>query len=162
MLQSKLNSWSVIGIAFCNLLLVATLISFSLILFSKISLFVSIPITIFIVFFIVWLVYGELRTKAVKLHFSDNNLNVRGFAGLGRQTSYLLSEFEGYKTAILPSQDLEYEYLYLMLDDKKKVKISEFYHRNYAEMKHYISQRTRNLGVEKFEFVKEIKEVFIS
>ena len=85
---------------------------------------------------------------------------MRRFLGLGHVKVYNFSEFEGYKISILPSESQEYEYLYLLINRKKVIKISQFYHSNYSEIKEVIVKKTKNLGKESFSLITEVKEIF--
>ena len=131
-------------------------------MFAKIPLMVSLPLTLFCLFFVVWLIYGELRTKALKVYIEDNNITVSRYGGLGFKKHYKFSDFDGYQITILPSTYDQFEFLYLMINGKKKIKISEFYHTNYAEMKEYIIRKTTFAGEEDFDLLRELKEIFVT
>ena len=75
---------------------------------------------------------------------------------------YAFKEFDGYKISILPSEYQDYEYLYLMSNQKKIIKVSQFYHSNYLDLKKAIETKTRNLGEEPFSLFKELKEIFVA
>lgn len=107
-----------------------------------------------------WLFFGELRIKAVKIKIENETISLKMFLGFGKERKYELKEFDGYKISILPSEYQEFEYLYLLIDQKKVIKISQFYHSNYAEIKQGISRNTKNLGKLDFNIFSEIKEIF--
>lgn len=111
-------------------------------------------------FFILWLVVGELRTKAVKIIIESDRITAINFFGLGVSKTFHFSELEGFKISLLPAEYRDYEYLYLMLDKQKAIKLSEFYHENYFELKKIIAQKCKHLGTEKFNFWREIREIF--
>ena len=113
-------------------------------------------------FLIIWLVYGELRTKAIKVKIESDNISVNSFFGLSSSRLYTFKEFDGYKISILPSEYQDYEYLYLMSNQKKIIKVSQFYHSNYLDLKKAIEIKTRNLGEEPFSLFKELKEIFVA
>jgi hypothetical protein len=48
-----------------------------------------------------------------------NNIIVSQYLGLGRKKIFNLSEFDGFKISLLPSEYDTYEFLYLMMNDKK-------------------------------------------
>ncbi len=48
-----------------------------------------------------------------------------------------------------------------MMNDKKIVKLSEFYHRNYSELKTVLAKKVTYLGNEKLNILNELKEIFI-
>ena len=45
---------------------------------------------------------------------------------------------------------------------KKIIKVSQFYHSNYLDLKKAIETKTRNLGEEPFSLFKELKEIFVA
>ena len=116
---------------------------------------------VFFLFIWVWLVFGELRTKIIKAAIDNTQITVSGFFGLGARKYYLLAQFDGFETALLPSRYDTYEYLYLMKNGKKIVKLSQFYHSNYAELKSDLTNKIKNLGRKKMNLLQEIKEIFI-
>ncbi len=93
--------------------------------FSKLLSIKKIPsfgVLIFLgllVFFWIWIFFGEIRTKAVKVRIGMNNIIVSQYLGLGRKKIFNLSEFDGFKISLLPSEYDTYEFLYLMMNDKK-------------------------------------------
>ena len=107
-----------------------------------------------------WLFLGELRTKAIAVKFEDGFISIKRFMGLVSSGVYPLKEFDGYKTCLLPSRSGYYEYLYLMKDGKKQVKLSQFYHSNYSEIKRFIAKEVTFLGKESFSYRREIREIF--
>ena len=82
------------------------------------------------------------------------------YVGLGRKRIYRLTEFDGFNTIILPSRYDQFEYLYLMKNGKRMVKMSEFYHSNYYDLKSAIRGKVLNLGELEYNFIREIKEMF--
>ena len=86
---------------------------------------------------------------------------VSNYLGFGAKKVYKFSQFDGLETALLPSKYDTYEYLYLIKNGKKVVKLSQFYHRNYADLKCSLSGKVRNLGQKGFSFLQEAKEIFI-
>jgi hypothetical protein len=96
----------------------------------------------------------------IKVKIEDDCLIIKKFGGLSPETKYLFSEIDGLKTSILRSRGGAYEYLYFMQGDKKIGKISEFYHKNYSDMKEYLKTKLKELGYEKFSFIDELKESF--
>ena len=126
---------------------------------DKLSVVVYLCLAFFL-FILVW-VFGELRTKALKLTIGKDYILSRNFFGLGFSKRYYFQEANGFKTSSLPAIGNSYEYLYLFVKNKKVIKISEFYHENYLQMKQYIGSRVRDLGYERFNFFREIKEIFI-
>jgi hypothetical protein len=46
-----------------------------------------------------------------------------------------------------------------MKDQKKAIKISEFYLKNYSDLKDQIKLKTTDLGFENFSYVDELNEI---
>lgn len=97
---------------------------------------------------------------ALQVTINEVQIEVKAYAGFGRAKTYYWYEIEGYKTAILPARHGSYEYLYIFREGKVIVRLSEFYHRNYRELKIVVSRHARDLGMEPFNFWKEIKQMF--
>ena len=107
------------------------------------------------------MIWGELRTKAIKVYIDNSSITKRNFLGLGTTTIYNFSQVSGFRTSNVSSKSGTYEYLYIIVNDKKVIKISEYYHRNYKELKSDLMKKNiRNLGNEFWSFIKETKEIF--
>lgn len=123
---------------------------------------------LFKVFFIIWYLFfasiimlGEVRTKCVKVTLYAEYLERAAFFGLGLKSKYYYLELEGYSLSDLYSKGRMYEYLYIVKDGKKIVKISEFYHANYFDLKNMIIRKDiRNLGKIRWSVFTEIKDTF--
>ena len=162
MVESKFKIWTLIAIISSLLLLVFLIFVLIGSGISSLPLYAGIPLLLFLLFIITWLVYGELRTKAIKVRIESNTITANGFIGLAPDRVYDLKEFDGYKISILPSEYQEYEYLYLLRNHKKIIKVSQFYHSNYLDIKKAITAKTRNLGEESFNLFRELKESFVA
>ncbi|HUH26156.1 MAG TPA: hypothetical protein VLY87_05980 [Flavobacterium sp.] len=88
-----------------------------------------------------------------------NEILVKRFFGF-KTESFKISEIKGWKYSHLTSRGGTYEYLYLIKDGKKIIKISEFYHKNYSKLKNEILTKTKYLGYENFSLLDELKEIF--
>ncbi len=159
MVESKLKFRTLAVIFSCIFLCIVCLLFLVISGISDLPLFASIPILLLFLFIVIWLVYGEIRTKAIKVKINSNNVIVKNFMGLGSGKDYGFNEFDGYRISILPSEYKEYEYLYLYIGQKKVIKISQFYHSNYDELKMSLTSKTKNLGEEPFSIIREIKEI---
>ncbi len=108
-----------------------------------------------------YLIFGELRQKAIKVSIGKTSISARGYIGTGLKKEYEFSDIEGYRISFISSRMDSYEYLYLIVNNKKIIKLSGFYHRNYEELKTAIIQhQIKNLGVEYWSFLQETKEIF--
>ncbi|WP_185289354.1 hypothetical protein [Chryseobacterium lactis] len=105
------------------------------------------------------IIFGEIKTKFISVEITQNEIIVKRFLGLQKK-KYLLSEIEGLKYSIISSKGGTYEYLYLYKNGNKIVKISQFYHRNYDEVKKFTKTKFKNLGYESFSYRDELKEIF--
>jgi hypothetical protein len=162
MTRSKFRLWALLPATLT--ILVTGLLYF---IFSK-GIFNSIenpPTAVYVftgVFLIVWtwLVFGELRTKAISVTLDNDLITTSNFLGLGGKRIFDLTEFDGFTTSLLPSKGGTYEYLYLIKDNKKVIKLSEFYHKNYFELKHVLSKRVKFMGNKPFNMLTELKEIY--
>ena len=96
----------------------------------------------------------------IKVVLNDDHLLVKSFGGLATAKKYLYKELDGFKTSTLHSRGGDNEYLYFIKSNNKVGKISDFYHKNYLELKKEISSKLDNLGFEKFSYKDELKETF--
>jgi len=108
----------------------------------------------------IWLLFGELRTKAIVLTLFSNEIIVSRFLGLGKRKSYQLADFELSQTAYLSSRYKSYEYLYFLQGGKRRFALSEFYHKNYPELKASISLRLPNPGERNVSLLEQFKDIF--
>lgn len=122
-------------------------------------LFPKIFIPSIITFSFIMLVFGEIRTKCITLIIEKNKITVKRFFGLLTR-SYKISEIEGWKYSHLTGKGGAYEYTYLYNNGNKVVKISQFYHRNYFQIKNHIQGNFKYLGYEKLSYIDEFKEIF--
>ncbi len=111
-------------------------------------------------FLYVWifLVFGEFRNKIIVISLYNNEIKKKNYLGLKRKYNY--KDFDGYQTSILTAKGQSYEYLYFIKDNKKIIKISEYYHKNYFDLKNEISAHLFFLGEVKSSLIDEIKEIF--
>ncbi|MEM0576879.1 hypothetical protein [Flavobacterium polysaccharolyticum] len=105
-----------------------------------------------------WLVFGELRTKIIKITILDNQVQKKNYFGLNQKFDF--NYFDGFQTSILRGKGENHEYLYLVKDKRKVIKISEKYHKNYFELKKRIATDLNNLGKIEFSYLDELKEIF--
>jgi hypothetical protein len=148
MIPSKFSYWAVMPITISLILflvLIVTTIVYSESLTANSNLPFLLMAFVFI-FFILWLVVGELRTKAVKIIIESDRITAINFFGLGVSKTFHFSELEGFKISMVPAEYRDYEYLYLMLDKQKAIKLSEFYHENYFELKKIIAKNASILA----------------
>lgn len=99
------------------------------------------------VFVLLWCVFVfiELKNKAVVLEISSSGLVVKNFLGFGSRRNYAWSEFNGFTTKELEAESGSFEYLYLQHPEKRIV-VSQFYHKNYPELRQEISKYVKYRG----------------
>ncbi len=85
---------------------------------------------------------------------------VRRFLGLGRQRIYYYAELDGYTIRLLPARYGQYEYLFINKDGKRVIRLSEFYHRNYPDLKWEISRRLKEEDHLSFSWKEELKDIW--
>jgi hypothetical protein len=162
MVKSRFKFWSLLAII-SSLLLLGVLIYFVFKFgIMNLPLYATIPLFVLLILCVVWLLFGEIRTKLVKVNVEGDTITVKNFIGFGIEKKYYFKELRGYKISMLPSEYQEYEYLYLLLKERKAIKISQFYHSNYVEIKQAIIRKTKSLGTEHFSLVREVKEIFMA
>jgi len=119
---------------------------------------IDIYMSFLFLFIWIWLLFGEFRTKVIEVSLYKTEIEKKNFLGLKRKYTY--RDFDGYQTSILTSKGQSFEYLYLIKNNQKIVKISEAYHKNYYDLKNEISIHLKGLGELKFSYIDELKEIF--
>jgi hypothetical protein len=161
-LKSRFRFWAFLIVG--SLAVVSSvLLLFFISLFADVKANVSIMALLgagLLAFTWLWLFLGELRTKAVFVKIEDGVIGLKRYMGLVPSGVYKVKEFDGYTTCLLPSRSGNYEYLYLMKEGKKRIKLSQFYHSNYSELKRFIIKEVQFLGQEDFSYSREVKEIF--
>lgn len=110
-------------------------------------------------FLMVWIV-SEMKKKAVKVIIKDDRISATTFYGAGWEAQFNFQELDGYFTSQLPSNaGRSYEYLYILKDKRKVVILSEYYHRNYPEMKQILKRKLKFKGDRPFSLSGEMKEI---
>jgi hypothetical protein len=92
--------------------------------------------------------------------FTINNNQIEKKNYLGFRQKYDFRDFNGFQTSIISSKSGRFEYLYFIKDNKKIIKISEAYHKNYFDLKEKISVDLKDLGEIQFSYIDEFKEIF--
>ena len=140
--------------------LIVTLMAPFLIYMSATSpaagLFLPFLYLLFVVYF--WLT--EFRTRAHHVVIEDNRISIREYFGFGSMKIFRYSEFEGLITSRQPGRLGSKEYIFLMKKGKREVCISEFYHRNYFDLKEAVVNKIKFLGEKEYRWGYEYKEMF--
>jgi hypothetical protein len=160
-LQSKFRLWAVFPL-FIFLVLTATILYivvgfFEYRMFPLWALFLFLAALGFVWW---WIFFGEMRSKAVRVNLAETEMRVKGFFGLGAARIYQYAALEGFEISELPTSYSSYEYLYVYKAGKKVAKISDYYHRNYTEMKNFLVTKIEDLGEVEFSISQEFREIF--
>jgi len=135
--------------------------TFIVVAFNDTSLFsVGLPLMVLPVFVLLWLIFGELRTKVISADLEYDHIIIRRYCGFAAPVTFYYADLDGFNTSILSSASGGNEYLYLMKDGKKVAKFSDFYHKNYSEMKETLPDSLKDLGYMNFSYWQEVKEIF--
>lgn len=124
--------------------------------FNEIKL-VGYLIILSFIFPMILFIFGELRQKFIRIVIDRNTISKQNFLG---NTKYDFSDFDGFQTSLITTKNGVFEYLYLVKENKKIIKISEQYHKNYFDLKSMIAGKTTFLGEIKFKYWDEIAEMF--
>jgi hypothetical protein len=156
-------SWMAYIPAFIIVIMIAVLTFLGIIMLDPVTASQILPITplfLFPVFALVWLVYGECRTKIIRVEINFDNMVIRRYFGLAKPVTYYYADLTGFIITILPAQNATYEYLYIKLGDKNIGKLSQFYHKNYSDLKGDLQTHLKDLGYADFSYWKETKDIF--
>jgi hypothetical protein len=118
----------------------------------------------FLVIALIWLVIvgGELRLKTHRIYFKANNIEVRSFFGLGKKQTYAYNTISECTIGLQPAYPFPYECITLISNQKEILRISQFYFRNYLEMKLLVIDTFKEYKIIKFSLKKYILEIFKS
>jgi hypothetical protein len=128
---------------------------------SPSSIAMLLPISIFSFAWIV-LFRGDMRKKAIKVGIDGDKISVSRYFGLGPTKTYDLTSFDGYITTVIPAKTASYEHLYLTSDKKNVIILSEFYHKNYDELKFFLDGAVPFLGHQEFKPPRNLREMLRS
>ena len=134
MIKSKFRIWAIMPFILSLIIIISLVILYlhqEFIFDPNTPIFFASFFSLFFIYFLTMLIFGELRTKSIKVYIDNNSITKRNFIGLGIKTKFELNNITGFKTSNISSKSETYEYLYIMFNDKKIVKLSEFYHKNY-------------------------------
>lgn len=105
------------------------------------------------------MLFNDMVTKAIGIKIYKNDISIRPFLGLGWQKNYEIEALDGFQSSIISAKGGTYRILYLMKDNKKVGKITEFYHSNYNEIHDFFIQNLKDLGSVRTNIITEIKDI---
>jgi hypothetical protein len=108
----------------------------------------------------VWLIFGEFRTKMIEVELAFDHLTIGRYLGLAAPKTYYYTDLDGFTICILPASSTAYEYLYIKQNGKNIGKLSEFYHANYTALKDELEKHIKYIDVVDFSYWVEVKDIF--
>lgn len=110
--------------------------------------------------FWLWLFNGQLRSKGVQVTINSKEVEIISLLGYGKTNIYSFKSLDGFQTCQLPWNYRTIEFLYLVKDGKRVANISQYYHKNYEELKDALSTTLIDLGEVEFSYGREFREIF--
>ena len=95
--------------------------------------------------FMWYVIVTELKNKMVKVIISPTQITLLRYAGLFQGQEMLFKEFDGYLIQQLEGEDSSSEFCFLIKEGKKVFAISDFYHKNYSELKAAIQAKLKKV-----------------
>lgn len=164
-MKSKYRAWALLPVSLIFPVSALICLIFYIILVKEKGSIENIPYAVFIflglfIFVWTWLVFGELRKRVVSVVINNNSIARMNFVGIGPRRVFDFKDFEGYVTMFAPSKWGTYEYLFLLRQNHKAIVLSEFYHKNYHELKKEISIGVIFLGEKPFTLMEMLKNIY--
>ena len=102
---------------------------------------------------------GELRTKIGDVEIDKNFIVVATYFGLAVPNRYELKNIDYFNISVVYSKGGSYEFIILSQNNKSVIFISQYYHKNYFEMKNILRKKIKYKGYKKFNTVEYFKEL---
>jgi hypothetical protein len=99
----------------------------------------------------------QVKTKLTTIIFSTNNVEITDW--FKKRSIIKFNEINGFELRTVKGKYKNYEYIYILKNDQRVATISQTYHENYSDLKRFVVENFKNLGVSKFGFLSEIKEI---
>jgi hypothetical protein len=106
-----------------------------------------------------WFAWVELRKVMSRVIVDDKHIKVKYWGGLGKSHCFEYNLLDGYKTTVLPSTYDNYEYMYIMINEKTIIILSAFYHKNYKELRDTLKHKVQYIGYEPLKIKSYIKHM---
>lgn len=120
-------------------------------IFGAYLTFILLVISFLVVFF-------ELRDKVIFVKFENSSIKIKRFIGIFKSQNINNIKITGFYNSSVKTGFGRFNYLYLMIDNKKIAKISNQYHKNYEELKGEIERKHKDLGFIKTGLLSEFKD----
>lgn len=115
------------------------------------------PLVFIIVFGLIFL--HEFNNKIINLKISTSNIEKRTYLGFNKTFNF--KDFDGFQIRTEKGKFESYEYLYLLIDNRPIITLSQTYIKNYDELKNIISNESKNLGKSNYGFLNEILDIIL-
>lgn len=153
MIQSKFKIFNLIILVISLILFIITLGGFVyLVTYQNLNAWLLLIPFVFIVIFIL-----EFKRNAIKIAFSHDKISWWNYFGYGQEKCVFKHEIEGYTTSVLKSESGDFQVISMKSKNETILRISEFYHENYPELKAFIQANYKDLGWEEYSLLKELK-----
>ena len=103
------------------------------------------------------IILHQVKTKLTTIIFSTNNVEITDW--FKKRSIIKFNEINGFELRTVKGKYKNYEYIYILKNDQRVATISQTYHENYSDLKRFVVENFKNLGVSKFGFLSEIKEI---
>lgn len=101
--------------------------------------------------------FYQFKTRLLSVQFSNNKLETIDFFKKHNIKSF--KEINGFETRIVKGKFEDFEYLHLLSNNKNVVVISQTYHKNYSELKSFVEDNFKYLGISNYGLLHEIKTI---
>jgi hypothetical protein len=103
-------------------------------------------------------IFGDIKNKMLLVTISASQIEHRNLLFMSK--TFDIKNISGYVTCQVFSRGGSYEFIYLVINNQKVVSVSEFYHRNFTELKSGISTSLDCLGEVKHSTLQDIRDIF--
>lgn len=113
-----------------------------------------------LLFISIIMMFFEFKSKIVNVEFIASQFKINRFFGLSNSKIIDDKIIDGFHNSIVKTKYGSYDYIYLMSNNKKIIKISNQYHKNFMQLSIEIKKRYKDLGQINSGFISEIKDIF--
>jgi hypothetical protein len=101
--------------------------------------------------------FYQIKTRLLSVQFSNNKIETIDF--LKKHNIKTFKEINGFEKRIVKGKFEDFEYLHLLSNNKNVAVISQTYHKNYSELKIYVEENFKYLGISNYGLLSEIKAI---
>lgn len=99
----------------------------------------------------------QFKTRLLSIQFSNNKLETIDF--LKKHNIKSFKEIDGFEKRIVKGKFENFEYLHLLSNNKNVAVISQTYHKNYYELKGFVEENFKYLGMSNYGHLSEIQAI---